>query len=148
MENVVFWDLALCRSRVNRLFERTYRLHPQGRKIRERWTSVSRWLQTEPSVRNNQLYKNTERGRVCHMGMQQSGEGCGVCGEGQQQVAEGLVWAAGYRSRVGKNSGLLNEHWPSGYGARNGERVLIYVWKFVKSLLSSTASWRRIGKWR
>jgi hypothetical protein len=45
----------------------------------------------EPPVRNNQLYKNRERGRLCHMGIQQSGEGCGIFGEGQQQVAEGCV---------------------------------------------------------
>jgi hypothetical protein len=44
--------VALCRSYVNRRFGGTYRLHLQGRKIRERWTSVSRWLQTEPPVRN------------------------------------------------------------------------------------------------
>jgi hypothetical protein len=34
-------------------------------------TSVSRWLQTEPPVRNNKLYKNRERGRVGHVGNQQ-----------------------------------------------------------------------------
>jgi hypothetical protein len=28
---------------------------------------MSRWLQTEPPVRNNQLYKNRERERVGHM---------------------------------------------------------------------------------
>jgi hypothetical protein len=45
MKNAVFWDLAPCRSHVNRRFGGTYRLHLQGRKIRERWTSLSRWLQ-------------------------------------------------------------------------------------------------------
>jgi hypothetical protein len=61
-----------------------YCLHFQGRKIRERGTSASRWQQTEPPVKNNQLYKNRrnggkwatweinreERGRVCrdHVG--------------------------------------------------------------------------------
>jgi hypothetical protein len=45
MKNVVFWDVALCRSCVNRRFGGMYRIHLQGRKIRERWTSVSRWLQ-------------------------------------------------------------------------------------------------------
>jgi hypothetical protein len=45
LKNVVFWDVALCRSCVNRRFGGTYRFHLQGRKIRERWTSVSRWLQ-------------------------------------------------------------------------------------------------------
>jgi hypothetical protein len=34
--------VALCRFCVNRRFGGTYRLHLQGRKIRERWTSVSR----------------------------------------------------------------------------------------------------------
>jgi hypothetical protein len=37
--------VALCRSCVKR-FGGTYRLHLQGRWIRERGTSVSRWLQT------------------------------------------------------------------------------------------------------
>jgi hypothetical protein len=46
MENAVLWDVALCRSCVNRRFGGTYRLHLQSRKIRERETSVSRWLQT------------------------------------------------------------------------------------------------------
>jgi hypothetical protein len=40
MKNVVFWDMALCRSCVNRCFRGTYRLHLQGRKIRERGTGV------------------------------------------------------------------------------------------------------------
>jgi hypothetical protein len=30
IKNVVFWDVALCRSWVNRRFERMYRLHLQG----------------------------------------------------------------------------------------------------------------------
>jgi hypothetical protein len=45
MKNVVFWDVALCRSCVNRRFGGTYRLHLQGIKIRERRTSAGRWLQ-------------------------------------------------------------------------------------------------------
>jgi hypothetical protein len=49
---------------VNRHFGGTYRLHLQGRKVRQRGTSVSRWLQTEPPVENNQLYKNKEGGSV------------------------------------------------------------------------------------
>jgi hypothetical protein len=44
LKNTVFWDVAPCRSCVNRRFGGTYRLHRQGRKIRERGTSVSRWL--------------------------------------------------------------------------------------------------------
>jgi hypothetical protein len=43
-KNAVFWDVAPCRSCVNRRFRGTYVLHLQGRKIRERGTSVSRWL--------------------------------------------------------------------------------------------------------
>jgi hypothetical protein len=39
MKNVVLWDVALCRSCMNRRFGGTYRLHLQGRKIRERETS-------------------------------------------------------------------------------------------------------------
>jgi hypothetical protein len=49
MKNVVLWDVALCRSCVNRRFGGTYRLHLQGKTIRERGNSVSRWLQTESS---------------------------------------------------------------------------------------------------
>jgi hypothetical protein len=50
LENAIFWDVASCRSCVNRRFGGTYRLHLQGRKICERGTSVSRWLQTESPV--------------------------------------------------------------------------------------------------
>jgi hypothetical protein len=41
MKNAVFWDVAPCRSCVTRRFGGTYRLHIQGRKIRERGTSES-----------------------------------------------------------------------------------------------------------
>jgi hypothetical protein len=44
MKNAVFWDVAPCRAYVNRRFGGIYRLHLQGRKIRERGTNVSRWL--------------------------------------------------------------------------------------------------------
>jgi hypothetical protein len=47
LKNAVFWDVALCRSLLNRRFGGTYRLHLQGRKIRERGTTASRWLQTD-----------------------------------------------------------------------------------------------------
>jgi hypothetical protein len=46
LKNTVFWDVALCSSCVNRRFGDKYRLHLQGRKIRQRGTSVSRLLQT------------------------------------------------------------------------------------------------------
>jgi hypothetical protein len=82
MKNAVFWDVAPCISCVNRRLGGTYRLHLQGRKIVERGTSVSRWLQTEPAVENTQLYKNRkgtweiireERGRVSGDGPTGSG---------------------------------------------------------------------------
>jgi hypothetical protein len=38
MKNVVFWDVTPCRACVNRSFGGRYRLHFQGRKIRERET--------------------------------------------------------------------------------------------------------------
>jgi hypothetical protein len=59
MKNAVFWDVAPCRSCVNRHFGGTYRLHLQVTKIRERGSSVSRWLQTELPVDNNQLHRAT-----------------------------------------------------------------------------------------
>jgi hypothetical protein len=40
MKNVVFWDVALCRSCVDRRFGGTYSLHLQGSKIREQSTSM------------------------------------------------------------------------------------------------------------
>jgi hypothetical protein len=60
MKNAVFWDVAACTSCVNRRFGGTYRLHLQGRKIRERETSVSRWLQTECQSKTTS-YIRTER---------------------------------------------------------------------------------------
>jgi hypothetical protein len=65
MKNAVFWDVALCRSCVNRCFGGIYRLHLQGRKIRERGTSMGRWLQTETPVQTPR-----EGGKLGHMGYQ------------------------------------------------------------------------------
>jgi hypothetical protein len=45
MKNAVFWDVEPSRSCVNRRFGGTYRLHLQRRKIGDRGTSMSRWLQ-------------------------------------------------------------------------------------------------------
>jgi hypothetical protein len=56
LKNAVFWGVALCRSCVNRRFGGTYRLHLQGRKIREQGTSLSRWLQTELNPHNKELH--------------------------------------------------------------------------------------------
>jgi hypothetical protein len=42
MKNAIFLDVAPCRSCMNRCFGGTYRLHLQGRKIREQGTGVSR----------------------------------------------------------------------------------------------------------
>jgi hypothetical protein len=52
VKGLVFEECRLlgCRSYVNRCFRGTYCLHLQGRKIRERGTSVSTWLQTESRV--------------------------------------------------------------------------------------------------
>jgi hypothetical protein len=44
MKNDVFWDVAPCRSCVNRRFGGTYCLHLQVRKTHERRANVSRWL--------------------------------------------------------------------------------------------------------
>jgi hypothetical protein len=46
MKNAVFWYVAPCISCVNRRVGGTYRFLLQGRQIRERRTSVSRWLLT------------------------------------------------------------------------------------------------------
>jgi hypothetical protein len=50
MKNSVFWDVPPCESCVNRRFGGMYRLCLLGRKIRDRGTSLSRWLQTESPV--------------------------------------------------------------------------------------------------
>jgi hypothetical protein len=42
MKKAVFWDVAPCRSYVNRSFGGTYLLHLQGRKIHEGGTRVSK----------------------------------------------------------------------------------------------------------
>jgi hypothetical protein len=44
LKNAVFWDMPPYRSCTNRRFVGTYRLHLQGRNIRERGASMSRWL--------------------------------------------------------------------------------------------------------
>jgi hypothetical protein len=63
-KNAVFWDVALYRSCVNRRFGGTYRLSLQGRKIGERGTNVSRWLQpgreTDCSLPSNVEVKDDE----------------------------------------------------------------------------------------
>jgi hypothetical protein len=50
VKNAVFWDVAPCLSCVNRRFGGTYHLHLQGKKIRERGTSVSKQLQTRSRI--------------------------------------------------------------------------------------------------
>jgi hypothetical protein len=44
LKNAVFWEVTPCRSSVKQRFGVTCRLHLQGRKIRERGISVSRWF--------------------------------------------------------------------------------------------------------
>jgi hypothetical protein len=55
MKNAVFWDVVPCSSCANRYFGGTYRLHLQGRKIRERGTSVSRFNINAQSVQQAYL---------------------------------------------------------------------------------------------
>jgi hypothetical protein len=50
MKNAVFWDVAPCRSCVNRRFGGIYRLHLQSRKIRERGTRRSIELYSKSSL--------------------------------------------------------------------------------------------------
>jgi hypothetical protein len=50
IKNAFLWDVGPCRSCMNRRFGGTYSLHLQGRKIRERGTCVSRWLQPEEDI--------------------------------------------------------------------------------------------------
>jgi hypothetical protein len=104
MKNVVFWDVAPCRSCVNRRFGRTYRFHLQGRKIHEPGTSMSRWLQTEPPVEDTQLYKNGMGGREGWRGLHgKSIERRGVGSvEMSEQVRAGIGLLGG--------GGLLSEH--------------------------------------
>jgi hypothetical protein len=52
MKNAVFWVVALCRSSLNRRFGGTYRLHLQGRKLRERRTSVRQFYFSESMLRS------------------------------------------------------------------------------------------------
>jgi hypothetical protein len=61
MKNAVFWDVAPCRSCVNRRFGGTYRLHLHGKKIRERGITVSRWLQTEDIPKDGILQPITDQ---------------------------------------------------------------------------------------
>jgi hypothetical protein len=49
LKNAVIWDVAPFTYYLNRRFGRTYRLRLQGKKIRERGTSVDRWLQLADS---------------------------------------------------------------------------------------------------
>jgi hypothetical protein len=60
LKNAVFSDVAPCRTCVNRRYGGTYRLHLQGRKIRERGTSVSRWRRhiPEDSILHNHRREN------------------------------------------------------------------------------------------
>jgi hypothetical protein len=58
--NAIFWDVAQCRSCVSRRFGGTYHLHLQGRNIRVRVTSVSRWLQYYLTIINGGIRSKLE----------------------------------------------------------------------------------------
>jgi hypothetical protein len=60
--DAVFWNVVPHKSCVNRRFGGTYRLHLQGRKIREGGTRVRGGQQTELPVENAQLNKNRGKG--------------------------------------------------------------------------------------
>jgi hypothetical protein len=73
MKNAVFWDVVPYRSCVNGRFRGTYRLNLQGRKIRERGTSVSRWLLkmetirfSETSVRTRSTWRHIPEDGILH----------------------------------------------------------------------------------
>jgi hypothetical protein len=66
MKNAVLCYVAPCRSCVKPHFGGTYRLHLQGRKIRERVTSVSRWLQPPRGIR----HKLSSPAQVCDRGFE------------------------------------------------------------------------------
>jgi hypothetical protein len=91
MKNAVFWDVSPCRSCVNRRFGGICHLHIQGRKIRERETSVNRWLQAESPVENTKLYKNME-------GEWASGKS--IEGRGERYVEMGQLVAGQSRYRI------------------------------------------------
>jgi hypothetical protein len=63
LKNVVFWDVALCRSCVNRCFRGMCGLHLQGRKIRE---------QEPESARGCRLSHQSET--TSHMRIRREGE--------------------------------------------------------------------------
>jgi hypothetical protein len=63
MKHTVFWHMALCGSCMNRRFGGTYRLHLQGRKIHERRTSVSRWLQCALDTLNKSRFNDSN---ICY----------------------------------------------------------------------------------
>jgi hypothetical protein len=62
MKNAVYWDVAPCRSCVNRRFGGMYRLHLQGIKISERGISVSRRLKME-AIRSSETSVHTRSTR-------------------------------------------------------------------------------------
>jgi hypothetical protein len=57
MKNALFWDAAPYRSCVNRRFGGMYRLHLQGRKIRERGTSLRRWPLCKDDTQNREAFQ-------------------------------------------------------------------------------------------
>jgi hypothetical protein len=60
MKNAVFWDVALCRSCVNRRFGGMYRLHLQGRKIREQVAAHTGSLLTDFSTLKMEVIRSSK----------------------------------------------------------------------------------------
>jgi hypothetical protein len=103
MKNSVFWDVTPCRSCVSWSFRGTYPLHLQGRRIRERGTSVSRWQQNLYITQNQKflitLFCRKGGGRLgkfivlsgtCFLGFECAVRlGLGDAGDGKGRVCEG-----------------------------------------------------------
>jgi hypothetical protein len=96
VKNAIFWDVMLFSPCVNQRSGWMYCLHLQGTKIRERGTSINRWLQTELPVENNWLYKDRNGGKAT---WEISSEERG--GEGSVEMGEQVAGHSWYRSVLG-----------------------------------------------
>jgi hypothetical protein len=78
MKNAIFWDMTPCTSCMNRRFGGMYRLHLQGRKIRERGTSLSRWLHSAQLVGRSLPKRRTTQTQNNHMHIPNIHALCGI----------------------------------------------------------------------
>jgi hypothetical protein len=84
--------VAPCKSCVNRRFGGMYRFHFQGRRIRERGTSVSTWLQTESPVEKHPAIYEQEGWESGLHGKSIERRREGSVEMGQQVAAKGRNW--------------------------------------------------------